>query len=92
MPLIGHPVSRSHTSQKVLRQDRSTLDGEGESQQSAIVELHDMTRDEMVEVLDAELEGGIRISFTGKANARSLARRVRPRVTRPVAKYGAVSV
>lgn len=30
-----------------------------------------------------DYEGGIRILFNGKANARSLARRVRPRVTRP---------
>ena len=64
-------------------------DGTGEGLQPAVIDLDNMTHDEMVEVPDAELEGGIRISFTGKANARSLARRVRPRVTRPVAKYGA---
>ena len=51
--------------------------------------LHEMTRDALVEMLEAQLESGIRISFTGKANARSLARRVRPRVARPLAKYGA---
>ena len=45
--------------------------------------LHGMTRDALVEMLEAQLESGIRISFTGKANARSLARRVRPRVARP---------
>ena len=51
--------------------------------------LHGMTRDALVEMLEEQLESGIRISFTGKANARSLARRVRPRVARPLAKYGA---
>ena len=54
-----------------------------------MTDLHDLTRDELIELLDAQLEGGIRITFAGKANARSLARRVRPRVTRPVDKYGA---
>ena len=51
--------------------------------------LHGMTRDALVEMLEEQLESGIRISFTGKANARSLARRVRPRVARPLTKYGA---
>lgn len=56
---------------------------------STITDLRNMTREELLELLESHLEGGIRISFSGKANANSLARRVRPRVTRPLAKYGA---
>jgi adenine-specific DNA-methyltransferase len=50
-------------------------------------DLGSLTREELISRLEALLEGGIRITFSGKANARSLARRVRPRVTRTVAKY-----
>src|SRR5437879_2071637 len=53
------------------------------------VDLEKLSRDELIELLETQLEGGIRISFSGKANARSLARRVRPRVYRPIAKYSA---
>lgn len=53
------------------------------------VDLEALSREELIELLEAQLEGGIRITFAGKANARSLARRVRPRVSRPVTKYGA---
>jgi adenine-specific DNA-methyltransferase len=56
---------------------------------SAPGDFHEKTREELLEVLETQLEDGIRISFSGKANAHSLARRVRPRMTRPVAKYGA---
>jgi adenine-specific DNA-methyltransferase len=52
-------------------------------------DLDSLTREELISRLEAQLEGGIRIAFSGKANARSLARRVRPRVTRTVAKYSA---
>lgn len=51
--------------------------------------LDSLTREELISRLEAQLEGGIRIAFSGKANARSLARRVRPRVTRTIAKYSA---
>jgi adenine-specific DNA-methyltransferase len=49
--------------------------------------LHDLSRDELVELLEAQYEGGIRIDFSGKTNARRLARRVRPRVARTIKKY-----
>jgi adenine-specific DNA-methyltransferase len=52
-------------------------------------DLDALTREELVELLEAQLEGGIRIAFSGKANARGLARKVRPRVTRTVDKYSA---
>jgi adenine-specific DNA-methyltransferase len=53
--------------------------------------LEDLSRDELIERLEALGEGGIRIDFSGKANARELARRVRPRVARPIKKYSAGS-
>lgn len=49
--------------------------------------LEDLSRDELIELLEARAEGGIRIDFSGKANARKLARRVRPRVARTIKKY-----
>ncbi len=53
------------------------------------VALAQLTQEELVELIEAHQEAGIRISFTGKANARSLARRVRPRVQREMKKHGA---
>jgi adenine-specific DNA-methyltransferase len=53
------------------------------------VDLSSLTREQLVEVLQAQREAGIKISFSGKANAGSLARRVRPRTLREVKKYGA---
>lgn len=50
--------------------------------------LGDLTRDELFELLELNSEGGIRVTFSGKTNARRLARRVRPRVTRTVKKLG----
>lgn len=47
----------------------------------------DLSREELVELIEAQGEGGIRINFSGKANARQLARRVRPRITKTLAKY-----
>jgi len=44
--------------------------------------LQDLTREELLDLLEEQVEGGIRVSFSGKSNARKLARRVRPRVTR----------
>ena len=51
------------------------------------IDLAEFSREELVELLEAQAEGGIRINFAGKANARRLARRVRPRITRTIAKY-----
>lgn len=50
--------------------------------------LEDLSRDELIELLEERGEGGIRIDFSGKTNARKLARRVRPRVARTIKKYG----
>lgn len=49
--------------------------------------LADLTRDELLELLAAQHQAGIRIQFPGKDTARHLARRVRPRVSRTIAKY-----
>lgn len=51
--------------------------------------LDDLSREELIELLEARGEGGIRIDFSGKDNARKLARRVRPRVARSIKKYSA---
>lgn len=53
--------------------------------------LEALSRDELLDLLEASHEGGIRIGFAGKENARKLARRVRPRVLRTVKKYSAGS-
>jgi adenine-specific DNA-methyltransferase len=57
----------------------------------AAARLEDLSRDELVECLEALGEGGIHIDFSGKTNARQLARRVRPRVARSLKKYSAGS-
>jgi adenine-specific DNA-methyltransferase len=49
--------------------------------------LDDMTREELLALLRERTEEGIRISFTGKDVARSLARKVQPRTSRRLAKY-----
>ncbi len=49
--------------------------------------LDELSRDELIELLEQGNEGRITIDFKGKANARQLARRVRPRVMRTVKKY-----
>jgi len=54
--------------------------------------LQDLSKDELIELLEEkDEEGGIHIDFSGKANARKLYRRVRPRVSRTVKKYSAGS-
>jgi adenine-specific DNA-methyltransferase len=50
-------------------------------------ELESLSRDELLELLKSQNEDGIRIGFSGKANARKLARLVRPRILRTVRKY-----
>jgi adenine-specific DNA-methyltransferase len=50
--------------------------------------LQDLSREELLELIEAQSEAGIRLQFSGKANARSIARRVRPRVLRDVPKLG----
>jgi adenine-specific DNA-methyltransferase len=53
--------------------------------------LEDLSRDELIELLETRGEGGIHIDFSGKTNARKLYRRVRPRVGRTIKKYSAGS-
>lgn len=46
------------------------------------VDLQDMTREQLLELLLVRQDGGVKLEFSGKANARKLARKVRPRVQR----------
>ncbi|WP_415145768.1 site-specific DNA-methyltransferase [Nocardioides sp.] len=61
------------------------------------MELEDLellSKDELIEVvgrLQGEAEPGVKLTFPGKATARRITRRVRPRVQRTIAKYGAGS-
>lgn len=50
-------------------------------------DLDQLSREELIALIEAQREAGVRISFSGKANARTLARKVRPRVQRPIKKY-----
>lgn len=52
-------------------------------------DLESMTREELLARLRERTEEGIRISFTGKEVARTLARKVQPRTSRRLAKYSA---
>jgi len=49
--------------------------------------LAEASEEDLVDALEAVAEGGIRITFAGKANARRLARLVRPRTTTPVPRF-----
>ena len=49
--------------------------------------LEELSREQLLTLLDELDEGGIHIQFSGKANARGLARRVRPRVLKTMRKY-----
>jgi adenine-specific DNA-methyltransferase len=49
--------------------------------------IDEFSREQLLDLLEATNEGGIRIAFSGKSNARRLARAVRPRVIRPLEKY-----
>ncbi|MFD0306803.1 site-specific DNA-methyltransferase [Streptomyces sp. NPDC127119] len=52
-----------------------------------IKNLDELTRDELIRLLQERPEPGISLGFAGKATARQLARRVRPRVQRTVTRY-----
>lgn len=49
--------------------------------------LEELTREQLIELLTERSGGGVKIEFAGKANARRLARQVRPRVQRSMPKY-----
>lgn len=50
-------------------------------------DLELLTKDELIEMLMERADAGVKVTFPGKARARRIARRVRPRVQRTVAKY-----
>ncbi len=47
----------------------------------------DMTREELLDLVTSQREGGIRITFAGKDVAKRIARKVQPRTSRRIAKY-----
>jgi len=51
--------------------------------------LAELSRDELIALIREKTGGGVKLEFSGKSNARRLARRVRPRVQRTIAKYSA---
>ncbi len=53
--------------------------------------LAELSREELIALIREKSEGGVKLEFSGKSNARRLARRVRPRVQRTIAKYSAGS-
>lgn len=57
--------------------------------QPVAVDAHALSREELIELLEAQHEGGIRIDFVGKSAARKIARKVRPRTLQPIKKYSA---
>lgn len=50
-------------------------------------DLELLSKDELIELLLEKAETGVKVSFPGKALARQIARKVRPRVQRPIEKY-----
>lgn len=46
-----------------------------------------MTREELLELIEANGESGIKLTFAGKENAKRIARKVQPRTSRRIAKY-----
>src|SRR5665647_1711838 len=47
----------------------------------------DMTREQLIQLIHAQREEGIRITFSGKDVAKRIARKVQPRTVRRIAKY-----
>ncbi len=54
-----------------------------------VTNLSEMTREQLLELLVERDQDGVTVQFSGKANARRLARKVRPRVQRSIKKYSA---
>lgn len=52
-------------------------------------DLELLAKDELIDLLRERPEAGVKMTFPGKALSRRIARRVRPRVQKPIAKYGA---
>ena len=54
-----------------------------------LTDLDEMTREQLLALLRERSEEGVTVQFSGKANSRRLARKVRPRVQRSIKKYSA---
>lgn len=74
-------------------------DGPGQSERLAMSDLSipddlaqltvgELTAEQLMALLDATSEGGIRLTFTGKPVARQIARRVRPRTLTTIGRLG----
>jgi adenine-specific DNA-methyltransferase len=74
-----------------VRQPEATAHSQHDSTLDVPADLNSLSREQLIALLEARNETGIHIEFAGKANARTLARRVRPRVTRTLKKYSAGS-
>ena len=46
-----------------------------------------LTKDELIAMVSERAEAGVKLTFPGKALSRRIARKVRPRVQRTLAKY-----
>jgi len=51
--------------------------------------LAELSRSELIEIIQQQGDGPIRIQFAGKSTASGIARKVRPRVMNPIKKYSA---
>jgi len=51
------------------------------------LDLELLTKDELIDMLSGQVDAGVNLAFPGKALTRRMARKVRPRVQRTVAKY-----
>lgn len=51
------------------------------------LDLHALSREQLIELVESSQDGRIRIDFSGKANARRVARGVRPRTLSTLKKY-----
>ncbi len=77
-------VSKSGRTKRVARDGKAA---NGDGLDVAAADLQQLTREELIELIETQHDEGIHIDFSGKANARKLARKVRPRTTRTIQKY-----
>lgn len=61
----------------------------GDATLDELNDLELLSKDELIELLRERAEVGVKLTFPGKAMSRRITRRVRPRVQRTIAKYGA---
>ena len=67
------------------------MTGPGETTLDELDDLELLSKEELMDLLRERAEVGVKLTFPGKAMSRRITRRVRPRVQRTIAKYGAGS-